>query len=178
MRLWARCQTYSSPVLVILGLGIGGGCTARSEKINIARPPVTPAVNHSAFVAHHKSARNFLRSNIGPSLTPEQKIKLGNDLLGSAKMTRQIAGATNVNSEDRGWAWNAFAEDERLAGTLFAEAGSDYTAVGDLQRARETYWTIIRVFTPPQFDELRRHAESRLTYLDDASRTQSQEVIR
>jgi hypothetical protein len=131
----------------------------------------------SAFVAQHKSARTFLKVDLGPSATPEQKIQRGNELLSNARVTRQIAGATNVKSEDRGWAWNAFVEDERLAGTLFAEAGSDYTAIGDLAKARETYWAIIRVFTPPQFAELRKHAESRLMYLDDASRQTGQDLI-
>ena len=144
-------------------------CASPPPKVTAPAPP--PSVDElTSFIARHKAERTFLHTGLAASATPEQKIQRANELLASARTSRKIAGAARMRSEDTSWAWNAFVEDENLAGTLFAEAGSDYTAMGDLQKARETYWAIQRIFTPPRFEALRKHADSRIMYLDDAAR--------
>jgi len=137
-------------------------------------PPPPPAqasaisTDLSQKLQEHLQSGALLRDK--PAATTAEKLQKATDILRHANGFQNIYRATPANSPDNAMASQALIEESQVAGYLFAEVGSDYTADGDLPKAREVYWLILRTFTGSAYTSLRQHAESRLLYVDDALR--------
>lgn len=169
--MWRRGSSWVALIATMVWVH---ACTNVLEDADL--PVQSQADDLSADLTQHKQSRSALRALTSQTTdTPAEKIGYAMDLLSSAGASRKIAVSSSATKNDRDWASRALKEDEELAGKLFAEAGSDYILQGDLQKARQAYWLILRAFPSVNFPgDLKQRAESQLRSVDEMIKRESQ----
>ena len=99
--------------------------------------------------------------------SPDEKLELGMEGLKRADRYGDIYNDPTASRDEQRWALEMKASISRDSGRLISKAADGYAKDGKLDKARETYWMILRTFTGTGYTALRQSAETELKYMDE-----------
>lgn len=100
----------------------------------------------------------------------DEKLELGIEALKRADRYSDIYNDPTASRDEQRWALEMKASLSKDAGRLISKAADGYAQDGQRDKARETYWMILRTFTGTGYTALRQSAETELKYMDEVTK--------